>query len=133
MNGTNYEVPHCGAFSTPHSHPSCAQILASGSCFQIPLAWIGVSHRHTCVKLFWLQPRILSADSGVWNAHLAYSHLRIYIQSSRIRLYLSPDPVSILKPPLTSSTEMSLSDRPNLVVYFSNFLLTLQVATFLTI
>ena len=28
MNGTNYEVPHCGAFSTPHSHPSCAQILA---------------------------------------------------------------------------------------------------------
>ena len=19
MNGTNYEVPHCGAFSTPHS------------------------------------------------------------------------------------------------------------------
>ena len=26
MNGTNYEVPHCGAFSTPHSHPSWAQI-----------------------------------------------------------------------------------------------------------
>ena len=22
MNGTNYEVPHCGAFSTPISHPS---------------------------------------------------------------------------------------------------------------
>ena len=22
MNGTNYEVPHCGAFSTPHSHPT---------------------------------------------------------------------------------------------------------------
>ena len=22
MNGTNYEVPHCGAFSPPHSHPS---------------------------------------------------------------------------------------------------------------
>ena len=20
MNATNYEVPHCGAFSTPHSH-----------------------------------------------------------------------------------------------------------------
>ena len=29
MNGTNYEVPHCGAFSTPHSHPSWAQIFAS--------------------------------------------------------------------------------------------------------
>ena len=28
MNGTNYEVPHCGAFSTPHSHPSWAQIFA---------------------------------------------------------------------------------------------------------
>ena len=40
MNGTNYEVPHCGAFPTPHSHPSWAQIFASGSCFQIPLAWI---------------------------------------------------------------------------------------------
>ena len=38
MNGTNYEVPHCGAFSTPHSHPSWAQIFASGSCFQMPLA-----------------------------------------------------------------------------------------------
>ena len=36
MNGTNYEIPHCGAFSPPHSHPSCAQIFASGSCFQIP-------------------------------------------------------------------------------------------------
>ena len=34
MNGTNYEVPHCGAFSTTHSHPSWAQIFASGSCFQ---------------------------------------------------------------------------------------------------
>ena len=25
MNGTNYEVPHCGAFSTPHSRPSWTQ------------------------------------------------------------------------------------------------------------
>ena len=32
MNDTNYEAPHCGAFSTPHSHPSWAQIFASGSC-----------------------------------------------------------------------------------------------------
>ena len=30
----------CGAFSTPHFHPSWAQIFASGSCFQIPLACI---------------------------------------------------------------------------------------------
>ena len=28
MNGTNYEVPHCGGFSTSHSHPSWAQIFA---------------------------------------------------------------------------------------------------------
>ena len=28
------------AFSTPHSHPYWAQILVSGSCFQIPLACI---------------------------------------------------------------------------------------------
>ena len=26
VNGTNYEVPHCGAFFTPHSHPSWIQI-----------------------------------------------------------------------------------------------------------
>ena len=37
---TNYEVPHCGAFSTTHSHSSWAQIFSSGSCFQIPLACI---------------------------------------------------------------------------------------------
>ena len=37
---TNYEVPHCEVFSTPHSHPSWAQMFASGSCFQIPLACI---------------------------------------------------------------------------------------------
>ena len=27
MNDTNYEVPHCGAFSTPYSHPSWAYIF----------------------------------------------------------------------------------------------------------
>ena len=35
MNSTNYEVPHCGAFSTPHSHPPWVQMFVSGSCFQI--------------------------------------------------------------------------------------------------
>ena len=35
-----YKVPHCGSFSSPHSHPSWAQIFASRSCFQIPLACI---------------------------------------------------------------------------------------------
>ena len=40
MNSTNYEVSHCGAFSTPHSHPSWAQIFASGACFQTNLAFI---------------------------------------------------------------------------------------------
>ena len=34
--GINYEVPHCGAFSTPHSHRSWAKIFASGSCIQYP-------------------------------------------------------------------------------------------------
>ena len=33
---TNNEFPNCGAISIPHSHPSWAQIFASGSCFQIP-------------------------------------------------------------------------------------------------
>ena len=27
MNGIDYEVPHCGAFSILHSHPSWAQIF----------------------------------------------------------------------------------------------------------
>ena len=40
VNGTNYEVPHFEAFCTPHCHPFWAQIIASGSCFQIPLACI---------------------------------------------------------------------------------------------
>ena len=38
LYSTIYEVPHCEAFFTPHSHPSWAQIFASGSCFQIPQA-----------------------------------------------------------------------------------------------
>ena len=47
MNGTNYEVPHCGAFSTPYSHPSWAQIFASGS-------WILFSNTlslHSCLNV----------------------------------------------------------------------------------
>ena len=35
--GTNYEVPHYGAFSTPYSYSSRAQTLTSGPYFQIPL------------------------------------------------------------------------------------------------
>jgi hypothetical protein len=35
-NGINYLVPHCGVFSTRHSHPYWAQIFAPGSCLQIP-------------------------------------------------------------------------------------------------
>ena len=27
MNGIDYEVPHCGEFSTPYYHPSWAQIF----------------------------------------------------------------------------------------------------------
>ena len=37
---TNYEVPQCGAFSTPHFHPSWVQKFTLGSFFQIPLACI---------------------------------------------------------------------------------------------
>ena len=55
MNGTNYKVPHCGAFSTPHSHPSWAQIFASGSCFQIPLACIQKNNHAEINKLVELQ------------------------------------------------------------------------------
>ena len=37
VNGRNYESPHCGAFSTTHSHSSWVQIFASGSGFHIRL------------------------------------------------------------------------------------------------
>ena len=37
MNGTNYEFPHCGALSIPHSQSFWAKLLA---CFQISLALI---------------------------------------------------------------------------------------------
>ena len=36
---------NCVAFSTLHSHPSWAQIFASGSCFQIPLACVPLNVR----------------------------------------------------------------------------------------
>ena len=36
----NYKAPHFAAFSTPHSHPSWVQIIASRSCFQMSSACI---------------------------------------------------------------------------------------------
>ena len=33
----SYQISHCGAFSTSHSHPCWAQIFASGPCFVMPL------------------------------------------------------------------------------------------------
>ena len=39
---TSYEVPHFGAFATPHSHLSLAQIFASVSSFQISLPYINI-------------------------------------------------------------------------------------------
>ena len=70
MNGTNYEVPHCGAFSTPHSHPSWAQIFASGSCFHIPLAcapplmkaWAWVRNCEISSICFQMSPGILPTE-----------------------------------------------------------------------
>ena len=43
MNGTKYAILHRWAFSTPHSHSSCAQIFASGFCFQkflLTVVWL---------------------------------------------------------------------------------------------
>ena len=42
-DATHFEVPHCGAFSTPHPHPSWAQIFSLGSCFQIPLTTFAIA------------------------------------------------------------------------------------------
>ena len=47
MNNTNYENPHCGAFSTPQCHLCWAQKFASGFCFQIPLASIPLLMQET--------------------------------------------------------------------------------------
>ena len=54
MHGTSYEA-HCGAFSTPHSYPSWAQIFAWGSCFQIPLAcMMNIGNKYDYPTLYFL-------------------------------------------------------------------------------
>ena len=55
VKGINCEVPHCGAFSTPHSHPFWVQIYTSSS-FQIPLACFPPLMWH--FKFFYLNPFI---------------------------------------------------------------------------
>ena len=48
MSDRIYEVPHCEAFSGPQPHTLWAQIFASRSCFQIPLACTKINFpRHT--------------------------------------------------------------------------------------
>ena len=73
MNGTNYEVPHCGAFSTLHSHPSWAQIFASGSCFEIPLA---------CIPLLRLQNNLPTYHQG--------AVYQFYCNSTEIKKSVNP-------------------------------------------
>ena len=59
MNGTNYEVPHCGDISNPHRHPAWAQIFASGSYFEIPLTWIPPLLKETMFRNHVAQLKIL--------------------------------------------------------------------------
>ena len=75
MNGTNYEVPHCGAFSTPHSHPSWAQKFASGSCFQIPFTWIPPSY----YPLKWLSISLLQGPL-ILSSHIADGPSLIFLK-----------------------------------------------------
>ena len=51
MNTTNYEVPQCEAFSTPHSHVFLAPIIRSGSCSQIRLGYVTVLYTR-CDHIF---------------------------------------------------------------------------------
>ena len=74
MNGTNNEVSHCGAFSTPHSHPSWAQIFASGPCFQIPLAWIPPLMQETMFQNHIAQLAILLFYIYSLGAIIIYKH-----------------------------------------------------------
>ena len=64
MNGTNYEVPHCGAFSTPHSHPSWAQIFASGASEQNL-----IRHIHVLGNTLIYTPRMVLINGGVNNSN----------------------------------------------------------------
>ena len=73
MNGTNYEVPRCRAYVTPHSHPSWAQIFASGPCFQIPLAHIPPLAQLNCLR--WHRgPKFKRLMSGEHEGHSAYPY-----------------------------------------------------------
>ena len=92
MNSTNYDVPHCGAFSTPHSHPSWAQIFSPGSCFQIPLAFILrlMFHNHIAPLtslLLYINFQILREKSRRrYMSHVYYFFLFIRICSLHSRL-----------------------------------------------
>ena len=107
MNGTNYEVPHCGAFSTPHFHPSWAQIFASGSCFQIPLAWIPLSY--TIRNNIHLLRNSWSLNMGVCysiaNCLLVYylDTFTCYFGALSIRFSLSISERGISKPRLSTT------------------------------
>ena len=67
MNGTKYEVPNCETFSIPHS-PSWAEVLASGSCFQIALAYFPVLMREAMFH--------------------NYNFTSIYVQSNNVCTYV---------------------------------------------
>ena len=53
MNGTNYEVPHCGAFSTRYSHPSWIQIFASllGPNIRLRILFLNTLNLHSSLNV----------------------------------------------------------------------------------
>ena len=54
-----HKVPHCGALSTRHSHPSWLQIFASGSGFQITLGCVPPLMLETIIIIHMAQLAIL--------------------------------------------------------------------------
>ena len=70
MNGTKYEVPHCGAFSTSHSHPSWANLMARSTKFWTSSAGIqaenetGIQRVHLDKHSFLCKHPATNGDTG---------------------------------------------------------------------
>ena len=91
MNGTNYEVPHCGAFSTPHSHPSWAQIFAS------LILTINIKHTiiNTEYKIIYVKCIIINIE-----------HTKIIIKQKRISIKHTI--INIKHPKITEANTLQL-------------------------
>ena len=76
VNGTNYEIPHCGAFSTPNFYPYWAQIFTSRSYFRIPLACVPPVMFHNNIA------QLACIEKSIWEIRYNCTHLTHPLQEA---------------------------------------------------